>query len=52
MREIYIDHGVSTRRYYKLLKVARTMADMRESPDVRMEHLTAAFHYTRFLKKE
>lgn len=49
MKDSYAKYGISARRYYKILKVARTVADTREEKDVTTAHLAAAFHYTRFL---
>jgi len=31
--------GLSTRSFHKLLKVARTLADLQESPTVEQEHV-------------
>ena len=44
--------GLSPRRYYKLLRLARTLADMDESEKLREEHLASAFQYTRILLKD
>ncbi len=37
--------GLSTRAYFKILKVARTIADMSEDADVSRQHLTEAVSY-------
>lgn len=50
MRTVYTKFGISPRRYYRLLKVARTIADIRKSANIGIDHLTSAFHYTRFLE--
>ena len=52
MENIYKKLKISPRRYYKLLKVARTIADMKEDRIIEMEHLATALHYTRFLTEE
>lgn len=38
-------YHLSTRRYVKLLRVARTVADISDSDDITMYHLAAAFRY-------
>ncbi|EFK59813.1 YifB family Mg chelatase-like AAA ATPase [Sphingobacterium spiritivorum] len=37
--------GLSARAYDRILKVARTIADMEESADIRNEHLAEAIHF-------
>lgn len=49
IKSLYEAHGMSPRRYYKILRISRTIADIRESKQVEPIHLAAAFHYTRFL---
>lgn len=49
IKSLYEAHGMSPRRYYKILRISRTIADIRESEQVEPIHLAAAFHYTRFL---
>ncbi len=36
---------VSTRGYYRILKVAQTIADLESSPVIKKDHLTEAFQY-------
>jgi magnesium chelatase family protein len=36
---------VSARGYYRILKIARTIADLENSPGVKTEHLAEAFQY-------
>lgn len=38
-------YHLSTRRYVKLLRIARTIADMDESKDLEMSHIASAFSY-------
>jgi len=49
MHSIYEKYNISPRRYYKILKVARTISDIKEKEKIEIEEIAAAFHYTRFL---
>ena len=46
---LYDVFGISPRRYHKILKLARTLADMDGEDDIEEEHLASAFQYTRLL---
>lgn len=45
MKGIYEKYGLSARSYHKLLKVARTIADMQRSKDICISHLKEAVFY-------
>lgn len=50
MEQIYEVYGISTRRYHKILKLARTLADMDEEEHIGENHLASALNYTRALR--
>ena len=45
MREAYNSFKMSMRGYYKVIKVARTIADIEKSEDIKVEHLSEALGY-------
>jgi magnesium chelatase family protein len=45
MRDIYEKHNLTARSYHKLLKIARTIADMEGARDISLRHLKEAFFY-------
>ena len=45
LKQILERSFLSPRGYYRILKVARTIADLAASPSVEAEHLSEAFHY-------
>lgn len=48
MKEIYIRYEFSMRACHKLLKVARTIADLAGAEEIKKEHLEEAFSYRMF----
>ena len=45
LKQIYTSLNLSARTYHKLLKVARTIADLDESREVELKHLNEAVCY-------
>ncbi len=45
LRRAVDEIGISARAYYKILKVARTIADLAGSQDIRIEHIAEAVNY-------
>lgn len=45
MQDVYRQNGLTARSYHKILRVARTIADLSGSADVRVEHLSEAACY-------
>lgn len=48
IEKAYSKYCLSPRRYHKILKLARTMADLDLKKDINIEHLAGALNYTRF----
>lgn len=44
-KRLYDSGRLSARRYHKTLKVARTIADLEGSEDIKREHLAEALNY-------
>lgn len=45
MHNAYIKYNLSARSYHRVLKIARTIADLETSPEVKQEHLFEALLY-------
>ncbi len=45
LEEAFLRFGISARVYHKILKIARTIADMEESERITEGHLSEAIHY-------
>ena len=52
MESIYENKHISMRRYHKILKVARTIADIKQKEKITLKELSASYHYTRFLAEK
>lgn len=48
MKRAYSRYDLSPRRYHKVLKLARTIADVQESEIILTEHIANALNYTRY----
>ena len=51
LEEAFACFGISARVYHRILKIARTIADMEESRQIREEHLSEAIHYRGVVKQ-
>lgn len=51
MRQAFLKLGLTARTYYKILKVARTIADLGDSETIEIEHLQEAIGYRTMDKK-
>ena len=45
MRTAVEKHSLSTRSYFRILKVARTIADLTKEKNIKIEHLAEALQY-------
>ena len=45
LKDIFEKSLISARGYYRILKTARTIADLEESKDIKVGHLAEAFQY-------
>lgn len=52
IESIFYSKHISMRRYHKILKIARTIGDIKEKEILTVEELSAAYHYTRFLTEK
>ena len=51
MQAVYTRLSLTARSYHKLLKVARTIADLEQEKEIGLKHLTEAVCYRSFDKK-
>ena len=51
MEQMYDKLNLTARTYHKILRVARTLADMDESEQIKMSHLNEALCYRNIDKK-
>ena len=45
VKDMYQKNVLSARGYYRILKTARTIADLEQDEHIRLEHLAEAFQY-------
>ena len=51
LHQLFQKNEFSTRRYYRILKLARTIADLEGSSEIKKNHLTEAYSYCNVGKK-
>lgn len=51
LKQLYAEEETSTRSYYRLLRLARTIADLEGSENIQKEHLAEAYCYRSLGKK-
>ena len=51
LHQLFHKKEFSTRRYYRILKLARTIADLDGSEEIKKHHLTEAYSYCNVGKK-
>lgn len=51
VEKVYKSYGLSTRAYYRILKVSRTIADLNERKNIDSADLIEAIQYRKFLKE-
>ena len=45
LKQVFEQKGLSARAYHRILKVARTIADLRDAPEISLEDLAEAVGY-------
>lgn len=49
---IYDKYSLTTRSYDKLIKLSRTIADLKEEKEIKKEHICEAMQYRKFINNE
>jgi len=50
LKTVYEKYGLSTRGYYKILKISRTIADLNDNKNITKNDIIESIQYRRFLK--
>lgn len=52
LETIYRKENISTRSYFKILKIARTIADLNQSENINEEHIMEVINYRKFISNQ
>lgn len=52
IEKIYDKYGISTRVYHRILRLARTIADLEGEKDINKNHIIEAVQYRKFINSE
>lgn len=52
LKVVYDKYSLTTRSYDKLIKLSRTIADIKEEKEIKKEHICEAMQYRRFIDNE
>ncbi len=52
LETIYRKENISTRSYFKILKIARTIADLNQSENINDEHIMEVINYRKFISNQ
>lgn len=52
LETVYRKENISTRSYFKILKIARTIADLENKENITTEHIMEVINYRRFINKQ
>lgn len=52
LETIYRKENISTRSYFKILKIARTIADLNQSENINDEHIMEVINYRKFINNQ
>lgn len=52
LETVYRKENISTRSYFKILKIARTIADLENKENITIEHIMEVINYRRFINKQ
>lgn len=52
LETVYRKENISTRSYFKILKIARTIADLENKENITTEHIMEVINYRKFINKQ